>query len=320
MQQFATQALAAVAQDTVSGAVEITERAADVLIQTIQAVLGADVTELRTLIRAVGWTLIRAHPTTAPLVNLVNNLHWRLDDPSIAPQAAEYLISAANDFRRRLHVHEAAIAELTLNLIEDGSQILTIGRSTTVRTALLHAQRAGRRPRVICGESRPIGEGRTLAAELAADGLHTTLFVDALAAAQVERCQLVLVGADHIAGDVLTNKAGTYALILAAGAAGVPCYALCSSEKLFPTGYMPPMQVRRPADHAQSSAPDGVMELNYSFDRIPLARFNGIVLERAVVMPVGIEAWQAAQHVHSALRCAVIALPGAAHLSRPADA
>jgi translation initiation factor 2B subunit (eIF-2B alpha/beta/delta family) len=307
MQQMATQALAAVAQDPASGAVEIAERAAEVLIRTIAAAAGADRSELRSLIRAVGWSLIRAHPTMAPLVNLVNNLLWSLDDADAETAPAERAIAVANDFRRRLHVHEAAIAELTLPLIEEQACILTIGRSTTVRAALRHAQRAGRRPRVICCESRPIGEGRQLAAELAADGIHTTLIVDALAAAQVERCRLVLVGADHVDGAALANKAGTYAIALAAQAAQVPSYALCSSEKIFPPGYTPPAQARRPADQVWDAAPAGVMVLNYYFDRTPLHLFHGIVLERAVAVPVGVEALQAARRVHRDLAAAVSA-------------
>jgi translation initiation factor 2B subunit (eIF-2B alpha/beta/delta family) len=301
MQQMATPVPAAVAQDPAFGAVEIAERAADALIRTIAAAGQVDLPRLRTLIRDVGLGLIRAHPTMAPLVNLVNNLLWALDEPPAAAAPAERAIGVANDFRRRLHVHEAAIAELTLPLIAEQAQILTIGRSTTVRAALRHAQRAGRRPRVICCESRPIGEGRQLAAELAADGLQTTLIVDALAAAQVACCSLVLVGADHVAGTVLANKAGTYPIALAAQAAAVPCYALCSSEKLFPTGYTPPDQALQPAEQVWDGAPAGVTVLNYSFDRTPLTLFHGIVLERAVAVPVGVEAYQAARRVHSAL-------------------
>ena len=301
MDRFTAQAIAAIAEDTVSGAVEIAEKSAEVLVRLARAEAAVDDAWLRAALLEAGWALIRVHPTMAPLVNLVNEALWKIDraEPGAARQAIDV---AANEFKRRLRVHEAAIAESALRLIPEEGTVLTNGRSTTVRAALRHAQRAGRRFKVICAESRPGCEGRALAAELAAGGLPTTVVIDAQAIAMAGGAQLVLVGADHLSGRGLSNKAGTYGVALAAQAAGVPMYTLCSSEKFLPPGYAQPEQPRGPAEQVWPEAAGGVTVLNLYFDLTPLGALSGIITEQGILPNAGIEAWLAAIKLHPDLR------------------
>lgn len=302
MDRFTAQSIAAIAEDSISGAVEIAEKSAEVLIRLIRHGQQGTVAELRSALITVGWSLIRAHPTMAPLVNLVNGVLWTVEEAVEAERARAAIIDAASDFKRRLHVHEAAIAETTLRLIPDDGQIVTNGRSTTVRAALRHAQRAGRRFRVVCAESRPACEGRSLAAELASSGIAVTLVVDALAVAMAPEAQLVLVGADHLSANGLVNKVGTLGIALTAGSRGVPMYALCGSEKFLPPGYVPPAQARWPAEQVWDGAAPGVAISNLYFDSTPLTSLAGIVTEQGVQPNEGIEAWLAATKLHPALR------------------
>lgn len=297
MDRFTAQAIAAIAEDNVSGAVEIAEKSAEVLVRLARAEDAADDAWLRAALLEAGWALIRVHPTMAPLVNLINEALWKIDraKPGSARRAID---TAANEFKRRLRVHEAAIAESALRLIPEDGTVLTNGRSTTVRAALRHAQRAGRRFKVICAESRPGCEGRALAGELAAGGLPTTAVIDALAIAMAGKAQLVLVGADHLSGSGLSNKVGTYGMALAAQAAGVPMYTLCSSEKFLPPGYAQPEQPRGPSEQVWAEAASGVAVLNLYFDLTPLAALAGIITEQGILPNAGIEAWLAAIKLH----------------------
>jgi len=268
------------------------------LARTAQA---ANSHHLRDQLLEAGWALISAHPTMAPLVNLVNAALWTSETAS-RDAACDAVVELTTDFKRRLRVHEAAIAETALRLIPDDGTVLTNGRSTTVRAALRHAQRAGRRFRVICAESRPSCEGRTLAAELAATGMQVTLVIDALAVAMVGEAQLVLVGADYLGPSGLVNKVGTYGIALAAHAHSVPLYALCGSEKFLPPGYVPPAQTRWPPEQIWDAAPAGLTITNLYFDSTPLAALAGIVTEHGVQPTAGIEAWLAAAKLHPALK------------------
>lgn len=137
----------------------------------------------------IGWGLIRAQPAMAPLVNLVNDVLWKTEHCTSLPEMRALVADVARDFKRRLRMHEVAIAEAVLPLIPEGATVLTNSRSSTVRAALVHAQRAQRRFQVLCAEGRPGYEGRTMAHELAQDGIAITLVVDALAIASAPACR-----------------------------------------------------------------------------------------------------------------------------------
>lgn len=302
MDRLTAQAVAAIAEDSVSGAVEIAEKSAEVLLRLARTDQSTAVGQLSKLAHDVGWALIRAHPTMAPLVNLVNGVLWTLDQAQSVDLARTDAADATSDFKRRLRVHEAAIAETALRLIPEDGQILTNGRSTTVRATLRYAQRAGRRFRVVCAEGRPGCEGRVLAAELAASGIPTTLVIDALAVSLASESSLILVGADHLGAHGLVNKVGTLGVALAARAAQVPLYTLCGSEKFLPPGYVPSAQACGPSEQIWADAPRGVTIDNRYFDSTPLSALAGIVTEQGVQPTEGIEAWLAATKLHPALR------------------
>ncbi|MFQ3662137.1 MAG: initiation factor 2B [Chloroflexaceae bacterium] len=299
---FTQQAIAAIAEDSLSGAVEVAEKSAEVFQRLVRTDRSPQKEGLVQQVLDVGWALIRAHPTMAPLVNLVNGVLWRLEGATSADEARRNVADATGDFKRWLRVHEAAIAETALRLIPEDGQILTNGRSTTVRAALRHAQRAGRRFRVVCAEGRPGCEGRALAGELAAAGIEVTLVIDALAVALVPQMHLVLVGADYLDASGLVNKVGTYAIALAAGASKVPMYTLCGSEKFLPPGYVPPAQALWPPEQVWDAAPPGVRITNLYYDLTPLSALAGIVTEQGVQPAEGIEAWLAVTKLHPALR------------------
>jgi translation initiation factor eIF-2B subunit delta len=290
-----------IADDNQSGAVELADRAAAQLIQRATTGAGASADAFRHELLVMGWGLIRAQPTMAPLVNLVNSVLWKLESVDSPHKMREAVTASSEEFRRQLRVHEVAIAEAALPLIPDGATIVTNGRSTTVRAALLHAQRAGPRFSVVCAESRPACEGRALARELAESGIAVTLVTDALSVSMVRDAQLALVGADELTREGLVNKAGTYALALACQAHGIPIYGLCGSEKFMPPGYTPPQQSDKPAEEVWPEAPPGVVVVNHYYDETPLALFAGIVTEKGALTSEGVEAWLAAIRLHPAL-------------------
>lgn len=300
------QAIAALAANNSAGAVEIAEQAADLLMRRARMGEAPTAEAFRQEIRHTSWALIRAQPTMAPLVNLVNAVLWKIEPADTPRVLRDAMITATQEFKRLLRVHEVAIAEWSLRLISDGAQVLTLGRSTTVGAALRHAQRAGRRFRVICAEGRPGLEGRLMAQELAEQSIPVSLVVDALATTLVEQSSIVLVGADHVSAQGLVNKTGTYALALAAKAARIHFYPLCSSAKFLPSGYVPPPQAVWPTTQIWEAPAPGVTIMNYYFDSTPLDKITGIVTEQGVLPTAGIEAWLAAIKLHPDLAAGMV--------------
>jgi translation initiation factor eIF-2B subunit delta len=297
--------LARIATDNRSGAAQIAEHGADVLVQRANAGEASSPDAFRQAMLDTGWALIQAQTVMAPLVTLVNSVLWRIEECEDLAGLRRAVTEAAADFKHELRQHAQQVAEKTLALIGENSTVITLSQSSTVQRALLHAQRAGRHFAVICAESRPACEGRETAELLARHGIPTTLVVDAAAIAAVADADLVLVGADLLSSDGLVNKIGTLGLAHAARACGVPLYPLCSSEKFLPPGYPMPDQRDWPADEVWPDAPAGVAIRNRYFDLTPLSLISNIVTERGILPPEAIEAWLATTRLHPALAARV---------------
>ncbi|HEX9438495.1 MAG TPA: translation initiation factor eIF-2B, partial [Roseiflexaceae bacterium] len=155
MNSLFLQAIAEIAGDNHSGAAQIAERAADILLRCAGTGEAASPDAFRQELLATGWALIRAQPLMAPLVNLVNAVLWELEARETPGELRLAVAQATEAFKRQLRQNAQRVAEGALELIADGSTIITISHSGTVAQALLDARRAGRHFAVICLESRP---------------------------------------------------------------------------------------------------------------------------------------------------------------------
>lgn len=77
----------------------------------------------------------------APLVNLVNNVVWKVEAEDSPTPPAPGSQQATDEFKRML-AQRAARRRERAGLIGEGSRIVTISNSSTVQHALIHAQRA----------------------------------------------------------------------------------------------------------------------------------------------------------------------------------
>jgi len=254
-------------RDNRSGAATLAARAARALTEWLAP--GRSAEEVSAAVRE----LVRAQPRMAPLVNLAARVL------EAGPEAA----AACRQFLRRLEEDAQAVCRQAAALV--AGALLTYSYSSTVRAALEHAWRQGRRFSVILTESRPICEGVRLALELARAGIPVRLAADAAAGALVREARVVLLGADAVTREGVVNKVGTWPLALAARECGVPVYALASAEKFLPAGYrLPPEPAHDPREILPQEIP-GVTVLNAYFETTPWELFAGVVSEEGVLAP-----------------------------------
>jgi len=169
------------------------------------------------------------------------------------------------------------------------------GRGTALAVlAELHDR--GSLREVVATESRPLLQGARLTVyELRRLGIPHRLIVDAAAPGLIAAGDIdaVVVGCDRVAanGDV-ANKVGTYALALAARAAGIPFVVAGPSSTIdpaCPTGAAIAIE-QRPADEvlrvagADLTVP-GTPCLNPAFDLTPAELVTALVTERGVFSP-----------------------------------
>jgi translation initiation factor 2B subunit (eIF-2B alpha/beta/delta family) len=211
--------------------------------------------------------------------------------------ARESMVVVANRVRRVLAAaaadHTAAAAreaaESLLDGLDDasiavpdslrGATVATLSRSGTVRDLLARCEPGA----VVVAESRPGGEGRAVAGELAA-GLDApvTLCADAGVAHALDARDVdaVLVGADTVLADGrVVNKVGTRTLAAAAAAVGVPVHVAAHTDKVAPPGHAPDLEPRAPAELLGDDPPDGLDAEHPAFDVTPPELVGGYLTE-----------------------------------------
>ncbi|MFC7097007.1 NUDIX domain-containing protein [Halobaculum marinum] len=200
-----------------------------------------------------------ARPGMTVLATRVNRvLAEAAATPTAVRDRAVDAVAAAVDADDRAASEAAAL----LSECDDGtdSAVLTLSRSGTVAETLDRLDGP-----VFVAESVPGGEGRDVAASLAADGRAVTLVPDAAVASLLAtgRVDAAVVGADAVFPDgSVANKVGTRGLALAAAREGVPVYAVTARDKVAPTDAFHP-------ERADFDGPEGVATYAPLFDRAP---------------------------------------------------
>lgn len=212
--------------------------------------------------------LLDARPSMAAVRNRVNRVMAiaRVDGtPEAVERAATDAIQAALAADRE--------AAATARAFVAGESVVTISRSGTVMSALTTGDPAS----VAVAESRPGGEGVSVAESLAEAGHSVTLTTDANVPGIVADATVCLFGADTVLPDgSVVNKVGSRSMALAAQDIDVPCYAVCSSDKIAPGGHVT-LGSSDPTMVYDGDAP--VTVENPSFERVPARLLDGVVTE-----------------------------------------
>ncbi|MBS1251047.1 MAG: Methylthioribose-1-phosphate isomerase [Anaerolineales bacterium] len=281
----------AIAADHLSGATDITRRAAGVLASLPVYSDTMSAGDFRAELTEVARELAAAQPSMTSLFTLVNQVLLAAEEEEEFGRLMTAVEHTAKDFGEELTNRLNQIAQTALPLIHDGATIMTISSSSTVLAALERAQEADKRFRVICLESRPQREGIDFAKQVAELEIDVTLVVDAGMAHFMDGVNTVLFGADTISPRGLVNKIGTYALALTADAHGVPAYGLAGTEKFLPASLLDRFEIeqqdlREVLDEPVHPRLDVV---NVYFDLTPLHFVAGVVTEHDVLAPADVE-------------------------------
>jgi len=191
-----------------------------------------------------------------------------------------------------------SIGRAALELVPQEARILTHCNAGALATAgygtalgvVRAAFEAGRSPRVLAGETRPVLQGARLTAwELEREAIPVTVHTDSMAGFLLQQGEvdIVVVGADRIArnGDV-ANKVGTYPLAVLAREHDVPFYVaapLATIDFAAPDGASIPIEERGRAEIAQLGGrtilPEGVGVRHPAFDVTPARLVSAIVTD-----------------------------------------
>ncbi len=267
------EALREIRQDTRSGAAELAQKGAELLLDVLKQARGEE-------IRALGKSLVDAQPAMAPMVNLVNHLFHAIESLEDPQTIREKGIAAVQGFLEGLLTGPEKIKVHALPLLQGRRRVMTHSYSSTVLRVLENAKGI----EVICPESRPLAEGLRTAQVLGEQGIQVRLVTDFAALSLVGECDLVMVGADAITLEGVINKIGTYGLALAAKAKKIPFYVLAGREKFLPAPFAQALRIEKkdPQEITHETIPNVAVENRY-FDLTPLDLVSGVVTQEGMI-------------------------------------
>lgn len=249
--------------------------------------------------------IVSARPTAVNLSWAVKRMLSCVDEKASPDETVQRLKAEA------IAIHEEdiaicrAIAEYGLELIKDGSSVITHCNAGALATsrygtglgALLLGAERGMSFHAYVDETRPLLQGARLTAyELHNAGVDTTLMCDNMASyiMSTGKINACMVGCDRVAANGDTaNKIGTSGLAVMAKHYGVPFYVFCPSSTIdlnCKSGKDIVIE-QRPSEeittlyYSRQIAPKGIKCLNPAFDVTPSGLITAIVTEKGILYP-----------------------------------
>lgn len=172
-------------------------------------------------------------------ISMGNAIRWlkleisKVDIDLPEADAKKGLCEAIDVFiRERVTFADQVIAQSAAEKIRDGDVILTYAKSSIVQKALVKAHQDGKRFRVIVVDSRPLYEGKHLAAALVELGMDVKYCLMNGLAHNVQDATKVLLGAHAMMSNGrLFSRVGTALVAMEANEADKPVLVLCETIK-----------------------------------------------------------------------------------------
>ena len=280
------QIIARLEHDHEHGAHHFAEQALRIMADAAEKHAGDNSGEMLGTMWRVGKRLIEIRPSmSASIIHAVTGLWDAVMDEFRGNKAIGLLKRRVSETKLRLFQElESAIrdvSERAAGIISRGDTVLLHSYSSSIIETIRKA--ASKRPGLIVTESRPLCEGVRTAGECSKFGVDTTLITDAQAGIFIEKCDLVLVGADALLpSGAVVNKAGTSLIAAAAAQNGVPLHVVAHSWKLHPDD-MDGLEEKDPSEVIDGPRPFRVM--NVYFDITPPENITSIITENGQVTP-----------------------------------
>jgi len=201
-----------------------------------------------------------------------------------APATAAAIRTAADRWGKRWEEAQTATTQHAAKLIEKDMSVAAFSQSGAILSTLSRAADAGKSVAVACSEAIPGGEGTALLSAVNELGHRVIPLADTALPGYIERCDLVLLGADAVFDNVFWNKLGSLSLALAARFWERPLYIIAETMKWVPEtwGLSVDMSAAEPRFVPPLAEGEHHRPL---FEAIPTGLATRIISERGVESP-----------------------------------
>ncbi|MUV87127.1 translation initiation factor eIF-2B [Natronomonas sp. CBA1123] len=231
--------------------------------------------------------LRRAQPSHASLHSTQREIVARVEDgdPDTVEEAKDLTESAIEAVVDDVETAKHEAARHAVELLPDGSTVLTHDYSSTVLEAIELAAQEGHHIEVYVTEARPRFLGRKTARTLASiDRVDATLIVDSAAGHYLDECDRVVLGMSCIVDDTLYNRVGTFPIAATAAELAVPVSVFGASAKLIDEGFAFENDFRSPSEVMREPA-EGFDIENPAYDATPTHLLENVVTDDGIHKP-----------------------------------
>lgn len=273
--------------DNISGAVELAQKAIRYLTVFSDSLDSEDPSIYQENMIEIGRQVIDAQPSMAPLFNVVNCVLFQVEEGvKRGSSVAELKIKIKSVLEGLQKEYENSLIKIQkhfINIIKDGSTIMTHSYSSTTIKSLIFAHREGIKMNVMVTESRPLYEGRRTAQILAENGIKTVLIADMASFYYLSDIDLILTGCDCICQEGIVNKIGTKGLAIAASQFDIPYYIVSEKSKFLPSKYLHQPKIDERESDEIFENPGNIQVKNIYFDITPLRFVKDVITEEGVL-------------------------------------
>ncbi len=232
--------------------------------------------------------LASQRPTEPMLRNTLRYIITQFDPELSVKEQKKSLLKAINGYFKKIDGDAEKIAHFGAQQLPEGALVLTHCHSNTIMKIFKKAYDIGKKFRVICTETRPIGQGFLTAEELSNYGIEVTMIVDSAVSSYIKKVDLTFVGADAITatGDLI-NKIGTRTVAEICNRNGISF--LCAAElykydPLTQWGNNEIIEFRSPKEIIGERKVKFNVE-NPAFDVTPASLISAYITEKGVLPP-----------------------------------
>ncbi|MCS7135550.1 MAG: translation initiation factor eIF-2B [Nitrososphaerota archaeon] len=274
--------------DVERGAAELTIRAMDAFIVLADSPHSRSAEELKRSVVMLARQIAESRPSMFSLRNAAFEVAFKfmeasryVDNPYVLKELLKQIALSIFD------EHKVAVERLRRfgrELLSGFSSVVTLSYSSSVLAIL---KEVGKSIKVYVAESRPLFEGRKMAAALAEAGIETVLTTDAAISYMLKGADAALVGADSIFVDgSFANKVGTFQLACASKFLGKPFYVVSTTWKALPTLEYP--EEEHAAEEVmppELSSTQKIKIRNPYFEVVPAELVTAYITEEGVLKP-----------------------------------
>ncbi|NLW91840.1 MAG: hypothetical protein GXY34_09600 [Syntrophomonadaceae bacterium] len=235
----------AIRNDRLNGASTLTRQSLEALHLAAGGLPSGSPDDYLTALTEVALALSQARPNMHSINHYMQCFLAEIKQRPLTDDLPSCIAKLTEDLIQQWETSRSQLIKAGASLISQGRTIFTSSYSSTIIASLLLARQEGKDFSLLIAVSRfqdgQPAYGANMASELAGQGITSTLIDDGKITDNIEKADMVVLGADTVLADgSVVNGYPSAAIAKAASAHSIPVYVLCEESKCSDHNFIQP--------------------------------------------------------------------------------